>query len=541
MKREVVESNFLYHLPCPKCGSSDGNSMFDDGHQYCYVCHAYIAPNGETNPTEGGRSKKVAKECIDPVAQDGWEITDLVARLIKSETCAKYSYYSAKIGGKRCQVACYYSLSGELIGQKIRYPDKTFRVLGDVSKSLYGAHLWSKGKKIVITEGEVDCLTMAQVQNLKWPVVSIPNGAQGAKKTLAANLDYLSNFDEIILMFDMDEPGRDAAKACAEMLPSGRAYIANLPEKDPNECLKKGLEDELIKAIWSAQLYRPDDIVYVKDIREELSKPPAPGLPWFIPTLTDYTFGRRFGEIYALGAGTGVGKTDFLTQQIAYDITELKLKVGTVFLEQKPTDTVRRIAGKIKEKRFHIPDDSWTQEQLNEAVDVIEDYLVMHDSWGQTDWKVVENKIRFMVESEGIKVIYLDHLTAMAEAGNEKDSLEAIMKEMAMLANSLNIILIFVSHLATPEGKPHEEGGRVTIRNFKGSRTIGFWSHFMFGMERDQQAENEADRSITTFRVLKDRHTGNSTGLTIEMGYDRITGLLYEVQAKEEQALAGAF
>lgn len=541
MKHEAVESNFLYHLQCPKCGSSDANSMYDDGHQYCHVCNNYIAPDG---CTKGGTSKKmrtVNKECIDPNEQEDWVLSDLPARLLTSDTCRKYSYYSAKIGGKRCQVACYYSLSGELVGQKVRYPDKTFRVLGDISKHLYGAHLWSKGKKIVITEGEIDTLTVAQLQNLKWPVVSIPNGAQGAKKTLATNLDYLSNFDEIILMFDMDEPGRDAAKACAELLPSGRTYIANLPLKDPNKCLTEGKGEEVIKAIWSAQMYRPDDIVYVKDVKEDLTKPLECGLPWFLPTLTEATFGRRFGEVYGLGAGTGIGKTDFLTQQIAYDITVLNQKVGTIFLEQKPTETVRRIAGKIKERRFHIPDGSWTQEELDEAVDTLSDRLVLYDSFGQTEWKVVENKIRFMVESEGIRIIYLDHLTAMAEAGNEKDSLEQIMKELAMLANSLSIIITFVSHLATPEGIPHEEGGRVAIRHFKGSRAIGFWSHFMFGMERNQQSEDESSRLVTTLRVLKDRHTGNSTGLTIGMGYDRTTGLLYEKSLKEEEAIASDF
>ena len=165
----------------------------------------------------------------------------------------------------------------------------------------------------------------------------------------------------------------------------------------------------------------------------------------------------------------------------------------------------------------------------------------MHDSWGQTDWKIVENKIRFMAQSEGIRIVYLDHLTAMAEAGNEKDSLEQIMKEMAMLANSLEIIITFVSHLATPDGTPHEEGGRVAIRHFKGSRAIGFWSHFMFGMERNQQHEDEARRSLTTLRVLKDRHTGNSTGLTIQLGYDRTTGLLFETVIQEEDELASSF
>jgi twinkle protein len=102
------------------------------------------------------------------------------------------------------------------------------------------------------------------------------------------------------------------------------------------------------------------------------------------------------------------------------------------------------------------------------------------------------------------------------------------MKEMAALANELQIIIVFVSHLATPEGKPHEEGGRVMIRHFKGSRTIGFWSYFMFGMERDQQAEDENARQRTTFRVLKDRYTGQATGSVVTLVYDKDTGRLAE-------------
>ena len=100
------------------------------------------------------------------------------------------------------------------------------------------------------------------------------------------------------------------------------------------------------------------------------------------------------------------------------------------------------------------------------------------------------------------------------------------MKEMAGLANELGIIIHFVSHLSTPEGKPHEEGGRVMIRHFKGSRAIGFWSHFMFGLERNQQAEDPEERQQTTLRVLKDRYTGRATGATFRMRYAPSTGLL---------------
>jgi twinkle protein len=121
----------------------------------------------------------------------------------------------------------------------------------------------------------------------------------------------------------------------------------------------------------------------------------------------------------------------------------------------------------------------------------------------------------------------------MADTADEKGSLEQIMKEMAGLANELGIIITFISHLTTPEGKPHEEGGRVTIRHFKGSRAIGFWSYFMFGLERDQQAEDPVVRQTTTFRILKDRYTGQATGEVLYLAYDRDTGLLSLTEAPE--------
>ena len=153
--------------------------------------------------------------------------------------------------------------------------------------------------------------------------------------------------------------------------------------------------------------------------------------------------------------------------------------------------------------------------------------MVMYDSFGEADWGAVKTKIRYMAVAEGIKLIYVDHLTAMADTADERGSLEQIMKEMAGLANELGVIIMFVSHLTTPEqGKPHEEGGRVTIRHFKGARAIGFWSFYMFGLERDQQAEDPTLRQTTTLRVLKDRYTGQATGEVIYLKYDTDTGML---------------
>lgn len=525
------DSTLVRKEPCPSCGSRDNLARYSDGHAYCFSqgCNHYEKGDGEVSTHS---PKKARMEGL--ITGD---YKPLLKRGISEETCRKFGYQVGEYKGKVVQIAPYHDETGSIIAQKVRFADKGFTVAGDskaISSCLFGSHLWSSGKKIVVTEGEIDAMSVSQVQGNKWPVVSIPNGAQGAKKSLSKSLEYLSGFEEVILMFDMDEPGREAAAECAELFAPGQCKIATLPLKDPNELLQAGRGEEIIRAIWNAKSYRPDGLVNVIDLREEMKKPTEMGLPWFLEELTKLTYGRRYGEVYGFGAGTGVGKTDLLTQQIAYDITTLHQRVGTIFLEQKPTETGKRIAGKIASRRFHVPESGWTVDELDQAVERLGDSLTLYDSFGQTEWDVVKGKIRFMA-NDGIKLIYIDHLTAMADTADEKGSLEQIMKEMAGLAQELGIIIHFVSHLATPEGKPHEEGGRVSIRHFKGSRAIGFWSYFMFGLERDQQAEDPVVRMTTTLRILKDRYTGQATGECIYLGYDRDSGLL-SVTSKPTEA-----
>lgn len=521
------------HLPCPSpdCGSSDAFSINDRGWGKCFSCGRNFRVGEEG---QGGRQvarKIVPGRSLVPFG----EYRALTKRGLTEETCRKFGYFVGEFNGKTVQVAPYYNKEGQLVAQKVRFPNKDFVTTGDFKKvSLFGSQLWgSGGKKLVITEGEIDAMTVSQLQGHKWPVVSVPNGAQGAANSIKDNLEWVMSFEEVILMFDMDDPGREAAVKVAELLPPGKAKIASLPLKDANECLVQGKGEEVIRAIWNAREYRPDGIVDIDELIEEIEKPVEIGLPWCFPTLTKYTYGRRPGEIYAVGAGTGVGKTDFLTQQIAFDVTELQERVGVIYLEATPVETGKRIAGKIDGVRYHVPDAGWSPEQLRATLHSLKGKIVFYDNWGSTEWDVIKKKIRFMVVSKGIRLIYLDHLTAMADPSNEKESIETLMKEMAGLANELGCIIHFVSHLSTPEGKPHEEGGRVMIRHFKGSRSIGFWSYLMIGLERNQQAEDELERQTTTLRILKDRYTGQATGKTILLGYDSETGRLFE---KEGQA-----
>lgn len=472
---------------------------------------------------------------------DNGEHKALLKRNISLESCEKWNYQvGTDRDDKPIQIANYYDPEGrQVVAQKLRWPNKDFKFLGEPKKAgLYGQHLWRDGgKMIVITEGELDAISVSQVQGHKWPVVSVPNGAQGAKKALMAQLEWLEKFETVVLMFDNDEPGRDAAEECAPLFTPGKAKVARLPLKDANDMLKAGQVKELIDAIWAAKPYRPDGIVSIGDLKEKVLEKVEVGLPWPWDELTEATYGRRYGEVYALGAGTGVGKTDVFTQIIAHTAITLGESCGVLYLEQPVVETAKRVAGKTVGKKFHVPDDSWTAEELADAFAKLEasGRLVLYDHFGSSDWDTLKAKIRYMVAGLGVKHIFLDHLTALAAAAeDERKALEQITAEIASLAQELNFCFYFISHLATPDGKPHEEGGRVSIRHFKGSRAIGFWSHFMFGLERDQQDDREELRHVTTFRILKDRYTGQGTGLTFHLKYDQETGLLHSTKIEEK-------
>ena len=513
--------------PCPECGSSDNVAVYADGYKKCFGmgCEYYAMPDGGEAPAKA-KAKRSAAGMLEE-----WDYMPLGKRNLSEETTSKWKYGVGVFKGKKVQVANYIK-DGQVTAQKVRFANKDFLMLGDSKNcGLYGQHLWrSGGKYLCITEGEIDAMSVSQMFGHKYPVVSIPNGAQGAVRSIKKELEWVEQFENVILMFDMDEPGQAAAQEVAGILKPGSVKIASLPLKDPNEMLKAGKGAELVSAFWNAKTYRPDGIVTFADIKDKVFAMPEMGTPWMFDELTELTFGRRPG-VYTFGAGTGIGKTDLLTQQIVYDANVLNIKCGVIFLEQPPEETAKRLAGKMVGKRFHLPPEQggWEQADLVTAYERMEDSenILLYDHFGCSDWEIIQSRIRYMAISCDCRHIYLDHLTALAaQAEDERRELESLMAEIAGLAMELKIVIHLVSHLATPEGRPHEEGGRVMIRHYKGSRAIGYWSHMMFALERSTQDDDPEKRKITTFRVLKDRHTGMATGACLALFYDHDTSQL---------------
>lgn len=546
-------STFVGHEPCPVClargrdRDSDNMARYDDGHGYCFVCGHY--ESGRTGNMAGERKKeRGAGRAFIPLKG---EAMPLSARKLSRETCALFDYeVGRQADGTPCQIASYRSGDNgtDVVAQHVRMPGKQFRWRGDASArlQLYGQHLWKPGgKRVVVTEGEIDCLTVSQLQGNRWPVVSLPNGASAAVKAFMNNLEWLESFGTVVLAFDMDEPGRKACRDCAALLSPGKALIAELPAKDANEALLAGKTRELMDALWNARPWRPDGILSGADLWEDVRTPPPRGyeVPW--PRMNDMLQGFRLGELYLFTAGSGIGKSTLVHELAHVFHLHHGLPLGILALEENPRRTALRHLSLYLDRPLHLPDvlTAVPEEELRKAFDAVLAYdWHIYRHFGSSNIDGLLSRIRYMAVALGCKVVVLDHIsivvsgldTGAAEGESERKTIDLLMTRLRSLIEELNIMVLAVSHLKRPEkGQSYNEGRAVRLTDLRGSGALEQLSDVVISLERDQQGE-EPNRSLV--RVLKNRPTG-VTGPADVAIYTPETGRL---TAADEETATGA-
>tara|TARA_R110001592_G_scaffold305451_3_gene578058 strand:- start:456 stop:2198 length:1743 start_codon:yes stop_codon:yes gene_type:complete len=561
-----AESVVVGREACPKCrgngrdNSGDNLARYSNGGAYCFSCEYY----------ERGEGSVIAEPSPSAFKVYRGDIKALDHRKIDTKACRVFGYQTASINNKNIEIANYFK-DGALVAQHMRGPNKTFHWVGKPRGcELFGQHLWGNGgKKIVITEGEVDCLTVAQMQDCKWPTVALPNGAASAVRDIKNNLEFVSSFAEVILMFDMDEPGQAAAKAVCDILPPGKAKIASLPFKDANECLISGSSRSIIDAIWQAKVYSPDEILHVSSIIDRSSEVNTQKVwPFPFRSLTKFLTGQRANEITLYASGTGSGKSTFL-REIAHDHLKSGRSVGMIMLEESPEETmddmisliINKPVRKIRSSRMmnklltsmgeptidmDIIDDLTDDEYAKAKTDIGKTGLYIYDHLGNNAMVNLMARMEYMAVSLGVDVIILDHITAAAaglmnttgkdiEGGaSERLIIDAMMRDMRALAVRTGVHIDVVSQLKKTD-KAFEEGSRITMQDLRGSGALASVPNTVVALERDRQSPNNQTANTTTVRVLKNRLDGRS-GIASAIYYSHDTGRMEETEFVIEES-----
>ncbi len=416
-------------------------------------------------------------------------------RCITMETAKRYKYGVAKDDfGTIVQVAPYFNTKGTLVAQKTRGPNKAFTFRGDPADAcLFGQQLCRVGgRMVVITEGEIDAMSVSQAMGNTWPVLSVPSGAAGAANAIQAQLELLETYEKVVLCFDQDDPGQGALEATVSLFSPGKVAIADLGAfKDANEMLVAGEGEKLRNAIWNAQEWRPDGVVNLADFKERIRKPLSMGIEYPWKGLNEKLYGFRPQELVTWTAGTGTGKTAIVSE-LVYSLIMQDVRVGIVYLEEGIDRAGKRIVGLHMDKPLHLPNTEYTDEEFDEAFDATlgQGNLFAYDHFGSLAEEVLTNRIRYMVKGMGCQVIVLDHISMVVSGADlnsdERRMLDKVMTTLRSMTQETGASFHIVSHLRRPSGSSsHEEGRQVSLSDLRGTQAIAQLSDAVIAAERD--------------------------------------------------------
>lgn len=535
-----MASQFLKHIPCPDCGSSDGRALYADNSEYCFVCHTPYNDNKEGALMQADIAPANRKP-VRPLAQ---HFNPLPDRAISRDTAAKYKVLCIQDKDDVFIHQYPYFKGNQHVANKYRArAEKKFIWEGEArGVELFGQSAFPAGSAKVVTIAEGECNTMACFElGGGFPSVGVTSSS-AAVTDVKNNYEYLNSFQTIVIAFDIDTakidpktgkeffPGQEAAVKVAGMFAMGKVKILSLRELepgkgvDPNDYLRAGALADYKKQWWAAPPFMPAGLRVGTELWDEIiNRPSHYTVPYPFDGLNDKTYGVRLSELVLLTAETGAGKTSVFKEIEASMLLNEELKekgygVGFLHLEEPNYDTALGLMSIVASKPYHLPDTPRDTDELRTAYDTIinSDRVVLYDHFGSNSVDEVVNKIRHM-SALGCKYIFLDHLTIVVsdQSGDERKQLDEISTKLKMLTMELNIAVLAVIHI-------NRQG---LIRGSAGPEQV---ANIVMQLFRDKEDPDEWRRNVTKIVIKKNRFCGR-TGPACYLYYNEKTGRLIEL------------
>jgi twinkle protein len=528
MSKAIISRN----QPCKKCGSSDAVQVYEDFKSHCFSCRTSFSPDKEYESMADFAPIKTNKQAFN-LDVSKFPSSALKDRKISKEVC---EFFGVKVAfNEGGEIDTHYYPYGKEGAYKVRALPKTFTWIKK-STELFGMSKFNGGgKKLIITEGELDALSVAQASFDKYkkiyPVVSLASASM--TKTILENRDWVRSFNEVVLCLDHDEAGDKATKEAIKIIGFDKVKIVKLSLKDANAVLVEKSSQELMTAIFEATKYIPAGILRKEQLWDAMvnyNSIPSVPYPDCLKGVNEKTKGMRPSEIALFISGTGSGKSSILREIILHLIRTTNSKIGIVSLEESPAETTRKLCGLAIDRNPAA--EELPIEALKIGYDEVfgEDRILLLDHQGSMNDTSIVEKLEFMALS-GCEYLFIDHITILVSEGVDgltgNEAVDKTMNDLLRLCQRHPVWIGLVSHLrkAPTGGKSFEEGKLPSIDDIRGSGSIKQVSFDIISFARDSTAQFESDRNHIKMRVLKSRYTG-LTGVVKGANYIYQTGRL---------------
>lgn len=534
------------HIGCTVEGTKDLLQIIfkEDGgiEGYCWRCGTTVP-----NPLEGQSSdaipKAKKKRSEKEISQEIQEISQFpcLSWDDRKLTEAGMAYFGVRTSVSETDgstpTAYYLPYTGPegILGYKVRFVNKKDFIWLSYSHKGIRPFGWEQAiatgsKKLFITEGEFDAIAFWEIskqvnagteyENFNPAVISVPYGCGNAARFLSRWLnDIKERFEEVILLFDMDEPGNKAVEDVNRIIPNAKRAI--LQCKDANECLVRGfIKNTYYAAVTNAKVAKNTKIMPGIILHESGKTQPEHGMEFPWPAFTKDVGGWRFKETSYWGAAPKLGKGEIRNDWAAFVLKKYDFNVFIISPEETPKKTYQLVAGKVAHRIFHDPRIDFDMEAYEKAGDLLRNRLFILDSYQEVRWDSVKSDIRHAIKGENCKLILIDPITNFTNglaSSTANEELQTIATDAAKIAMDLDAHIAFYCHLRKPDAGPqHNRGGKVLEDQFAGSRAMHRSCHQMFGLEGNTDPDlDEKERNQRKVICLADREFGStaSTGL----------------------------
>jgi twinkle protein len=579
--KELVDGTYLGACGCPKHGSSDSLGLYEkvidgktvvDGHCWsecgfistqelqdlgvidedCKVIVEF-ATKSYSKPFVMTEEVRRKVEEVKNYEIRGWKerrIPVVTSEFYEVRTCfdedgnVTHRYYPSTENGE----IVGWHVRDDLVKQAKNRGEKTdkppFYSIGKVKSDceLFGQAKFNKGGKyLVLASGEEDAQAIFTALNVEkvggksvlkkyiTPVVSTTVG-EAALKQIKNNYDFITSFDNVIIMYDNDKAGKEGAEKVAKILFAGQAKIASYRRKDACEHSSHGEFKEIVKAFWEAEQYSPVDVLHLNQMWEDFEnedsnvKIPFPD-SW--STLNEMLGGgMERGEVTVIGALTSIGKST-MVNNIAYHLVEnTPFKVGAMYLETTKREVVRDMLSldlgiNLRKADRSTIDMGILKRRFFDNL-VKRDKFVYVDHNGMLTNEKVFDKFNYLAKVEGCDVIIFDPIQAGVNSSDNGAIIE-FMDAVLKFAKETDTCVILVSHMRKPDGEdPHA----VSEYHLLGSSAINQIAFNTILLSRDKMHESKIVKNSTKIRLVKCRRTGE-TGNAGWLRYDDETTHLH--------------
>ena len=355
----------------------------------------------------------------------------------------------------------------------------------DAELIFYNIDSLKESNTAIITEGEIDCLSLIEV-GYKY-VVSVPNGS-------GASMDFIDNcyenfigIEKIILATDQDEAGIKLRDELIRRLGIERCYKVDFDDcKDANEYHIKHGAEKLRTVIDANEPFPVEGTFSTMDIRDELESIYFNGLP---PGETigvnefDKLITWQPGRVYTFTGIPTHGKSEF----VDYVLIRLNILRGWKPAYFSPENhPIELHASKIIEKITgkNCKPANLSKQEFDECVKYMDSnfYFIMPEDDFTLD--SILTRAGCLVARKGINVLVIDPYNKLEHkipSGiSETNYISSFYDKLSNFAKRKNVMVILVAHPTKMKKNPDGKFDIPTLYDIAGS--ANFYNKTDFGL-----------------------------------------------------------